>query len=152
MEKETRKQKIKRLLAYSKKRREASNKRFWKSMKNVTRIKYEGEAYSETGIGAKCGDWVKVRPCGEKYNNKTYLGILIGEIPLYQGANIKRGRKTLNIWRGGFNPMIYIPDTKSVVFGCGSWWSTIESPEDLKEIKDIDIDNVWYVKALKELS
>jgi hypothetical protein len=36
--------------------------------------------------------------------------------------------------------------------GYESWWGQINSPEELKAITDVDIQNVWYVKALKEMA
>lgn len=36
--------------------------------------------------------------------------------------------------------------------GYESWWGFIKTVEDFQEITDEDISNVWYVKALKELS
>ncbi len=38
-----------------------------------------------------------------------------------------------------------------MVYGCGCWWGRIKSPDDVKGIDDAELDNVWYVKALKEL-
>jgi hypothetical protein len=49
------------------------------------------------------------------------------------------------------NPVIFIPDIMRVVLGIESWWSVIRKPEDLKQITDADIQNVWYVKALKSM-
>lgn len=48
--------------------------------------------------------------------------------------------------------MIFVPDLMKVVLGVESWWDTIDKPEDLKQITDVDIQNVWYVKALKEMA
>lgn len=44
------------------------------------------------------------------------------------------------------------PEKKTVVFGCNSWWRLIESESQLKTITDADIDNVWYVRALRALT
>jgi hypothetical protein len=49
------------------------------------------------------------------------------------------------------NPAIYVFETKEIVYGCESWWSPLESLDDLSDISDEDIDNVWYVKLLKEM-
>jgi len=35
--------------------------------------------------------------------------------------------------------------------GCGSWWGAIDNEEDLKDITDSDIENVWYVQLLKKI-
>jgi hypothetical protein len=46
----------------------------------------------------------------------------------------------------------YVPDLDRVVWGYESWWGVIKGPEELKEITDEDIQNVWYVKAMKQMS
>lgn len=94
---------------------------------------------------------VKVRPCGEKYGGKTYVGFLIGDIALSSAIKITEN-KIVCEW-AYHNPAIYIPETGDVVYGAESWWSEIESEEDLKGvISDEDIQNVWYMQALKEIS
>ncbi len=99
----------------------------------------------------KRGDFVAVRPCDEKYENKTFLGIFLGELAMLQSCKFNEKEGELEISRCMYNPMMYVPDIKQVVFGCESWWSRIKSEEDLKQITDKDIDNVWYVRALKGL-
>ena len=100
-------------------------------------------------ISPEQGTFVSVRPCDDECKGKTYLGIYIGSIPLslWVGYNSKEGELTINA--GMHNPAIWVPALKRVVMGCESWWGKIESPEDLKEITDSDIENCWYVKALK---
>jgi hypothetical protein len=105
----------------------------------------------EPFFSAKTGDFVAVRPCDEKYRDKTYLGIMIGNIALGFSAR-PEDDGTLVVDFSHHNPAIYIPDVKAVVFGCGSWWGKIKSPEHLREITDSDISNVWYVKAIEQLS
>lgn len=96
----------------------------------------------------KCGTPVKVRPCADKYGDKTYFGILLGNIPLSIRTSIDKN-ETLTIKRGMYNPAIYIPELKDIVFGCGSWWGEIKSEDELKElITDETINNVWYVRLL----
>jgi hypothetical protein len=94
------------------------------------------------------GSWCKIRPCSEA---KTYLGIYLGE--LMHGAmhsyNVKD--KVITVIPHA-NPAIFVPDLKRVVWGCESWWGLVKSPDDLRQITDADIQNVWYVKAIKELS
>lgn len=95
--------------------------------------------------------WVSVRPCGEEYKGKTYLGIMLGDLALgiYVSLNIETD--ILNIEQSHHNPAIYVPDLNEVIYGCGSWWGEINSPEDLKQITDQTIENIWYVRALKDL-
>jgi len=98
--------------------------------------------------GPGVGKLVRVRPVNDK---KTYLGIHLGD--LQREVMVARGSKSkqlmLTVRR---NPAIWVPDLKKVVWGDSSWWGVIETPEDAERlITDGDIQNVWYVKALKEL-
>jgi len=96
-----------------------------------------------------CGTLVKVRPCGKEYKSKTYLGILLGDIPLSISHSIdKEGNVTTS--RSMYNPAIFIPELKDIVFGCESWWGKIKSKEDLKDITDDTIKNTWYVNMLED--
>ncbi len=94
--------------------------------------------------------YVAVRPVGENPENKTYLGILLGECSIMALGmyNIEKQEIFVN---DRLNPMIFIPDLMKVVLGVESWWDIIDKPEDLKQITDADIQNVWYVKALREM-
>ena len=102
------------------------------------------------GFMHKMGCLVKIRPCGEEYENKTYLGFYIGDMPtqIYQSYN--REESVLTIKEDG-NPAIFVPELKKIVFGYESWWSEIKSEEELKDITNDDIENVWYVKLLKNM-
>lgn len=102
-------------------------------------------------FGGKCGDMVAVCPCAEEYENKTFLGVLLGEVALSQGGSFNRETGVLTIRRQMHNPAIFIPERNTIVYGCGSWWGKIESKDQLKRITDDDINNVWYVKALQQL-
>ena len=105
---------------------------------------------STFGIG-KTGDFVAVRPCNERFKNKTYLGIYIAEVSI-SATLFKDNPETDELkLLPHYNPMIFIPDLNEIVFGCGSWWKLINNEEKLKQITDADIENVWYVKALKWL-
>ena len=99
-------------------------------------------------IFGKSGSLVSVSPCAEKYGNKTYLGFLIGEIALGSSITISENKIQCN-W-SGHNPAIFVPELSEIIYGCGSWWQAIESEDDLKQITDFDIENVWYVKLLKK--
>jgi hypothetical protein len=100
---------------------------------------------------SEIGKFVKIRPCSEEYGNKTFLGLYLGELPVGIHASHNSETKELNLSYDN-NPAIFIFDLKKIIFGCASWWEIIETEEDLKGITDIDINNVWYVKALKALS
>lgn len=99
--------------------------------------------------GGKVGDWVSIRPCAEEHKDQTFLGIFLGALPKGLSGHVDKNH-VLNL-DYHMNPAIYVPDLKKVIYGCESWWGVIKSPDDLKKITDADINNVWYVKALKEL-
>jgi len=49
----------------------------------------------------KKGAMVSVRPCNEKYGNKTYIGFYLGELPLSTGFRIDNEKKrtpNLYVW------------------------------------------------------
>jgi hypothetical protein len=50
------------------------------------------------------------------------------------------------------NPAMFVPELNRIVFGCESWWKVLNNKEDFSDITDADIENVWYVKALRVVS
>ena len=104
--------------------------------------------FRDMSIGAKKGDFVAVRPCG---NEKTYLGLYLGDMPLEILCHLENETQILNITQHG-NPAIFVFDLSDIVWGCGSWWGKIKDEKHLMEITDGDIQNIWYVKALKKLT
>lgn len=93
------------------------------------------------------GNFVSVRPVGDE---KTYLGILLGDMEAFASTQYSAKSETLFVMHST-NPAIWVPDLNRVVRGYESWWSPIKSEEHLREITNDDIDNIWYVKALKSL-
>ena len=91
------------------------------------------------GWSCEPGSFVSVRPCGDEYEDKTYLGLYVGEVAI--GGTLSM-----------HNPCIWVPDLEQYIFGCESWWGKISTAEDLHKITDEDIENVWYVRALKALT
>jgi hypothetical protein len=94
------------------------------------------------------GSWCSVRPCQD---DKTYLGVYLGDLTVSVDHYYHTREKVLTIAPHA-NPALYVPDLKRVVWGCESWWGTIEGPEHLRQITDADIQDLWYVKALKDLA
>jgi len=96
------------------------------------------------------GSFVAVRKAGEE---KTKLGLYLGDLPLSVGGRIVDGEdgKTLVVGRGVANPCIFVFEDNQFVFGLESWWGKIESADQLREITDDDISNVWYVRALTQM-
>jgi hypothetical protein len=100
----------------------------------------------------KIGKLAKVRPCGEEYGGKTYLGIFLGDIPHSPHISHNPDTGVLTI-RPYCNPAIFVPELKKIIFGLESWWSIVETEKDLdKEITDELINNQWYVQMAKLLS
>lgn len=103
-------------------------------------------------FGGTCGDMVSVRPCAPEYGDKTYLGVLIGDIAQGVSIGIRKSDGALVYDMSYHNPAIFVPDLNTVIFGNASWWGVISSEEQLRQITDADIENVWYVRALKSLA
>lgn len=114
----------------------------------VSKINSDNEIF--TLAKNKVGKFAKIRPCSEEYKNKTFLGLYLGDLPI--GNNISHNPDTKEL-KVSFhcNPAIFVFDLNKIIYGCESWWGVIKSEEDLNSISDCDIDNVWYVRALKTL-
>jgi hypothetical protein len=98
------------------------------------------------------GTWVAIRPVSDNPDNKTYLGVYLGSLPT-KSATTSYHLKTKELsFLVRDNPAIYVPDLQKVVYGYESWWGRLKKPEDLQQITDQDIENVWYVKALRQLT
>lgn len=93
----------------------------------------------------------KVRPCGDEYKGKTYLGLYLGHMP--DGCVHTSHNRETNVLKNicSTNPAIYIFELNKVVWGKESWWSRIKSIDNFKEITDEDIDNTWYVRLLRDM-
>jgi hypothetical protein len=102
-------------------------------------------------MSQEAGDFVAVRPCAEEHKGTTFLGLMLGEVSMSKNVKYDPKTEALTFTNSGYNPAMLVPDLKAVIYGCESWWSLIKTPEDLKKITDQDINNVWYVKALKHL-
>jgi hypothetical protein len=97
------------------------------------------------------GAFVSIRPCAPEYEGKTYLGLYLGDISISTHLDYNKETSVLHVSPGRHNPAIYVFNLKKIVFGMESWWGTIKSEANLEQITDKDIENIWYVKALKEL-
>ena len=115
----------------------------------VADIRKKESLYDGRNISGRCGQLVAVRPCDKACGGKTYLGFFIGDLPTSVHCTYADDSKVLTIDTGVSNPCILVPELGRLVWGYESWWYKIDSPDDLKQITDDDIDNVWYVKALK---
>lgn len=105
--------------------------------------------------GSDVGKFAMIRPCNKELNpdGKTFLGLYLGDMRV-MGGGLRYNKETQRIQflEQYGNPAIFVFNLKRVVFGYASWWGIIESEEQLQQITDADIDDVWYVKALRALS
>ena len=114
----------------------------------ITVTKISCDAIKLDSWHCKTGSLVAVRPCGEEYQGKTYLGFFLGDMPMAITAS--HNSNTGELHCGTFsNPAMFVPELGKIIYGMGSWWSEIKSEDDFKQITDKDIDNVWYVKFAK---
>lgn len=129
---------------------------------NKIAVKQSRPVQSQPGPGnpsrVKSGDLAQVRSCREEHGDKTRLGICIGYVPI--GFEVKLDAKTRGMDKQGrdvgdlliepsrLNPAFFVFELNDVICGFESWWQTIKSPEDLKQITDADIQNVPYLKAI----
>lgn len=117
----------------------------------ITVNQIENDKITTYSIGHECGCLCEIKPCGEEYNDKTYIGIYIGELPISITTSFDEEK---GILKNGtmHNPAIFVPELKKIIYGCESWWRVIESIDDFTEISDEDIENTWYVKLLKSFT
>lgn len=120
----------------------------------VTGITQSGDTniMGRSMMGHQPGAWVSVRPCAAGYEDKTFLGIFLGDLPM--GCNASWNRKTgvLEVMMGSHNPAIWVPKLGKVIWGAESFWGEIEGPEGLRKITDEDINATWYARAARDLS
>lgn len=107
------------------------------------KVKPVQKGLSRTPIGTL----VKLR-LASKEDTKTYVGMYMGELIAGVLYAFRPKTKHLDIVSHN-NPAIFVPELKRIVWGMECWWSEIENEDDVKDITDADIDNVWYVKLLK---
>lgn len=98
------------------------------------------------------GKFVSIRPCAEEHENKSFLGLYVCDLNLH--ASVSHDPKTgiLKVESSLGNPAIFVFDLNKIVMGCESWWGVIKSEDQLRKITDYDINNLWYVKAMKQLA
>lgn len=100
---------------------------------------------------AQPGSFVAVRSCKEGHGDKTRLGLLVGYVPIHTDLAYDKKTKRLRIDVGGDNPAIFVFELGEVVLGVESFWGPIKDEKHLRQITDNDIENIWYVKALKAM-
>lgn len=112
-------------------------------------LKDDSAAYCPPSpVMQKRGLLVAIRPVDPELEGKTFLGIYIGEIARSIGGDFTE--EGLSLHFSMHNPAIFVPELGRVVFGIESWWSPIQSEDELRQITDEDIENIWYAKALNQ--
>ncbi len=97
----------------------------------------------------KCGALCEISPCGKEYEQKTFLGIYLGELPIAIYSSYDRNTGILSNHTMN-NPAIFVPELGKIIYGCESYWREIKKPEDFKGISKEDIENTWYIQMLKK--
>jgi hypothetical protein len=87
---------------------------------------------------------VSVKPCKE---DKTFIGIYLGDVP--RSTSLSKEGEQIQVEFSSYNPAMYVPELKRVVYGYESWWHEIESIDEFKKITKEDIENTWYAKLLR---
>ena len=93
------------------------------------------------------GKLVRVRLCDD---DKTYLGVYLGELARAPMAYTRSDSQNLivSLYQ---NPALFVPALSRIVWGDESWWSIIESEDDLRNISNDNIASQWYVRLAKDL-
>lgn len=97
------------------------------------------------------GTSVAIRPVKDNPEKKTYLGVYLGDLPIKSATTTYHLKTKELTFLVATNPAIFVPDLNLVVWGYESWWGPLRNRDQLRQITDGDIQNVWYVKALTEL-
>lgn len=115
----------------------------------ITVNKINSKKFDTYGLH-EIGSLVAIRPCAKEYHNQTYLGIYLGDLPYAPSISYNEDSKELSV-TGLNNPAIYVFELKKIIFGMQSWWRTISSLEEFKDISDKTINNQPYVQILKRM-
>lgn len=93
------------------------------------------------------GRLVRIKLCGN--NEKTHLGLFLGDLPI--DVTIKHNSASGKLKIGFIeNPAIFVFDLNKIAYGVESFWEFIDSAEELKEIDQETIDNQWYIKLWRD--
>jgi hypothetical protein len=109
-------------------------------------LRKEGRLYAK-----QIGKLVKIRPCAEEYNGKTYLGLFLGVLPIEPTARYNSETQVLKLELVD-NPAIWVLELNKIIYGYESFWGIIDDPSEIKEITTDQIANLPYMRALKELT
>ena len=113
--------------------------------------KIQNNPIEKASFTADEGSIVEIRPCGDEYDGKSYMGFFLGELPIsifntYDSKSKVLTNSTIN------NPAIFVPALGKIIYGCESWWKLIENVDELEKLAKEDINNARYEKMLKSIS
>lgn len=108
----------------------------------------ENEKIDTNGLFHEVGCLCEIKPCGEEYKGKSYIGFYIGDLPTSIRTSFNNETKILTNTTSS-NPAIFVPELKKIIYGYESFWRVINSVDEFKGISQEDIDNTWYVKLLR---
>ncbi len=97
------------------------------------------------------GSFVSIRPCGEEYEGRTYLGLYIGDLATSVSIKIAPELQAMQLEFSRHNPAIWVFELNRIILGNASFWTPIDSPEQLRKITNDDINDCWYVKAARAM-
>ena len=110
---------------------------------NFVNIKNINDSYRKDDIGKP----VRVRPCGDEYCGKTYVGIYLGDLFMQNTVSYRRDTMELSVIPIT-NPAMFVPELNKIIYGAESWWSIIKSGDDISDITNNEINNQWYMQLL----
>ena len=119
----------------------------------VAGIDYDLDDFKVREASGRIGTPVRVRPCGEGFGGRTYLGILVGDLPHlpYAKLDVDTGRLRFGAVS---NPLILLPTEGKAVWGAESWWSALAPGDDLggiADIRDEEIMGAWYMRGIIDM-
>ena len=93
------------------------------------------------------GKIVKVKPKGDEYGDKIYIGLLVGDIPAYNHISLLENTNILKV-APITNSAIFIFELNKLVLGIECWWDEVKT---LKELFELETDEKkWYMVFAKE--
>ncbi len=108
------------------------------------------DLFDKPSHSRRSGCLVRVRPCAEKYEGRTLLGLMLGDLPMHVTVNYSEESRKLTC--GALhNPAILVLETHEIVWGCESWWSEIWDSTEIRDITDAQIANQPYMRWLASL-
>lgn len=84
------------------------------------------------------GKFVSVRPVSDNPEDKTYFGIMLGDMNIFIAHRVEGDSVTLSSCVG--MPGIFIPALAQITYGPECFWKIIKSLDQLTEITDLDLE------------